>query len=1064
MNTVEYNGSTVRAMSLVWDAKGRLVFGDMVAPDIVLHAIVGAAALGAGYTRIHVGDTVVHLNDPHDGRELKFHHHVARLSPVMGSLSRLVIYRREVETANVTENGVEMFVVAENEGDARNQAIAAIEQNAPVALVAPDGQSLAERCFRLMLDEGDVETLKGFGRCGFHIVMNRHDFAENRLARLVSMPVEIDSISMTDFVERCGPAIVERIKSQLAPVFDPKHDEVPESWKRTLGSLKRTVLERQKDVIFALAAAASKGIDGAFGVGEMSTGKTTIAIAASLVINPRGIHLVMCPPQLTHKWKREIQEKVAGPHVKVVVCEDWMAAGRLIGLARDIRAGKVKGPLFIVLSRTRSRMYERWRPAVMWRLSGTLALDGVKMPYFRWEKVACCPNCGAPVIGEERDEDGETFRFLFTRYTLPKERRVCEECGSVLWQVIHERPKHADLREQRRHMMEQWLTQLPGITKMRAKGLIETIGVDALARDIASGNPGRLVDHVYAPNQRKRRERLLKAIREIGFTLTPCDYMPYKIIQRFYRGILDVFSADECHELKGEGTAQGLAFGGLASVARFTIPLTGTLIGGYAEDAHPLLARIAPRQMAKAGYPHGTAAEYQMAEGVVEEIIIEDDDDGDELKTAKGKNVQTIRRRKPGYSPVAIARDLLPVSAFIRLDDIQAEIQELEDSVGGNIRLLPSYREVSIMVEMAPEQRKAYDAFQGSFKENVFYMPPSARSQALHAMLYWPDLPERNVSITWESEGNKYGFSMGAVRAEGDLTPTPKEVEVLKLVRKELGEGRRVMLFATYTNKHDVTPRIQALLQKEGVNVRVLRPGSVPAAAREEWLERQVEKGVQVVITNPAVVMTGLDLVWFPTLAFVQTGYSTYVLRQASRRAWRISQDQPCRTYFFTYRDTAQEVALSLMAAKQRVALNAEGDLSESALDSCANMDDGLAAIGRALVQGERHTLTGTLSSIDEDSNAGEYLANIDHVPTPEEIEWVRAGNPLSTFSASRTARNDVVEQAVTEDLFSAVQAVASEKRDTAKPKSRPKPETGKRVHATVAGGSVQMDLLDLFG
>jgi hypothetical protein len=37
-----------------------------------------------------------------------------------------------------------------------------------------------------------------------------------------------------------------------------------------------------------------------------------------------------------------------------------------------------------------------------------------------------------------------------------------------------------------------------------------------------------------------------------------------------------------------------------------------------------------------------------------------------------------------------------------------------------------------------------------------------------------------------------------------------------------------------------------------------------------------------------------LDLLNFPTIFFVQTGYSIYTLQQASRRSWRIGQSNGC--------------------------------------------------------------------------------------------------------------------------------------------------------------------------
>ena len=53
-------------------------------------------------------------------------------------------------------------------------------------------------------------------------------------------------------------------------------------------------------------------------------------------------------------------------------------------------------------------------------------------------------------------------------------------------------------------------------------------------------------------------------------------------------------------------------------------------------------------------------------------------------------------------------------------------------------------------------------------------------------------------------------------------------------------------------------------------------------------LRQKVREDVQVVIGNPMLVQTGLDLLDFPTIIFYQTGYSVFTLRQASRRSWRI--------------------------------------------------------------------------------------------------------------------------------------------------------------------------------
>jgi hypothetical protein len=90
--------------------------------------------------------------------------------------------------------------------------------------------------------------------------------------------------------------------------------------------------------------------------------------------------------------------------------------------------------------------------------------------------------------------------------------------------------------------------------------------------------------------------------------------------------------------------------------------------------------------------------------------------------------------------------------------------------------------------------------------------------------------------------------------------------------------------------------------------------------------------GYDVMLTNPNLIKTGLDLIEFPTLIFFQTGYSVFTLRQASRRSWRIGQTQPVKVYYLSYLNTMQEKALALMASKMETALAVEGDLSDKGL------------------------------------------------------------------------------------------------------------------------------------
>ncbi len=101
-----------------------------------------------------------------------------------------------------------------------------------------------------------------------------------------------------------------------------------------------------------------------------------------------------------------------------------------------------------------------------------------------------------------------------------------------------------------------------------------------------------------------------------------------------------------------------------------------------------------------------------------------------------------------------------------------------------------------------------------------------------------------------------------------EASAMPKEGELVELCRPEKAQGRKVLVYSTYTGKRDATRRLKRVLEKEGLKVAVLL-SRVDTSRREDWIADQVEKGTDVLITNPELIKTGLDLLDFPTIAFM---------------------------------------------------------------------------------------------------------------------------------------------------------------------------------------------------
>jgi hypothetical protein len=79
-------------------------------------------------------------------------------------------------------------------------------------------------------------------------------------------------------------------------------------------------------------------------------------------------------------------------------------------------------------------------------------------------------------------------------------------------------------------------------------------------------------------------------------------------------------------------------------------------------------------------------------------------------------------------------------------------------------------------------------------------------------------------------------------------------------IKASLALGRKVQVYAVYTQKRDVTRRLESILAKEGIRVAVLTTQVAPEE-REAWYERQLRSGLQVCIAHPRLVQTGLDYV-----------------------------------------------------------------------------------------------------------------------------------------------------------------------------------------------------------
>jgi hypothetical protein len=414
---------------------------------------------------------------------------------------------------------------------------------------------------------------------------------------------------------------------------------------------------------------------------------------------------------------------------------------------------------------------------------------------------------------------------------------------------------------------------------------------------------------------------------------------PIEFIGRYMPGWFDYAICDEIHQLAGD-TAQGNALGTLSSCTERIVGLTGTLLGGYADDLFNTLFRLEAARMKENGYEWGTTGRTSFTEdyGVLETITKVEPADN---RCSKAKSTSTVRR-KPGASPLLFGEFLMQLCAFVFLEDISGE--------------LPPYEESYLSVAMDPLMMAAYreleDAIRKALKEHKGNR--SVLSTMLNTLLLYPDHPYGLGTLQGKEFDQELKRNVLFVIAETRDLPEDrlysKERRLIEEIRKELSEGRRCQVFAVYTQKHDVNARLERILSSEGIRTAVLR-ASVDTSKREAWYARQIKEGIQVVIAHPKLVETGLDLLDFPTIIFYESGYSLHTLRQASRRSWRIGQRRRVRVKFLCYEGSMQTACLRLMGKKLLVALTMEGKFAGEGLQNIDEDDDMLSAMARELVE-----------------------------------------------------------------------------------------------------------------
>lgn len=596
-------------------------------------------------------------------------------------------------------------------------------------------------------------------------------------------------------------------------------------------------------------------------------------------------------------------------------------------------------------------MYEQGDKSVYAVFSKERARDGyMRYPAVRWNRrrrAFLCPDCDT-AIEMEISEDG-------TRYTVPadqffflkehKKNHVCPNCGAPLWSAVNP-DRQTD-----------WV-------KIGEYGWVYRYGAAA---------------HLKRTKSERIVDQLLKIEQD------PDGFYPVRGAQRRYplstyikkklHGKISGFLCDELHEYNND-SGQGDAMAELYGASKLFVGMTATLINGYSSGIFHLLYRIVPGLMLKDGKQYSSPGEFDAEYGVVENTY--ETRDAEYNSNRRASKRKTKSRQLPGVSPLVFSRFLLEYTAFLSLSDMGKE--------------LPSYEEIPVALEMPIDVRDAYREAECALQSILRADRKAAQkilSTYLNLLTVYPDQPYDQPEVIHPITGN----TIVAPKDCGNFSRLlPKEKETLEIVQRKVANGERVLIYTSWT-RTDSQQKLLKLMRENGYRAEILTP-QIATEKREEWVDKRVKNGLQVLITNPRCVETGLDLNTFTTIIFYSMGYNLFTLRQASRRSWRINQTAPkVEVYMLYYADTMQAKAMKLMASKLAVAGIIEGTFSEEGLAAMSDVKDMTSQMAKELAAGIR-------DNVEDIAAAFKKMAIIN----PERKKTVESAPKTDELSVPETA------------------------------------------------------------
>lgn len=543
--------------------------------------------------------------------------------------------------------------------------------------------------------------------------------------------------------------------------------------------------------------------------------------------------------------------------------------------------------------------------------------DIIKTEYSNFDNPMVCPHCGAYLYKKSEDIfDPETERD-YNRLIYNTITSANHKCNGYI------KADGTPLNNKEIDYIRRGISNYKVVTRTESYCYLNEEGEPLKGTSLmeAKKNPTDITILVKVCG-----EKIVGAKREKGYE---CYEVTKYMRKKLGDDCIDVSIIDEVH-IYSNSTIQGEVFANVCRLSKENIPMTGSLTGGRASDLFRLLYRISPNKMVKEGYKYTDETLFidHYGRRKREEIKYKEtfNKSGYKITSKPWKEI-------PGISPMLYSKFLANHMVSRKLEDMQIP--------------LPAIKFFKNEVEMDEDLKQSYNKIKNDFLSFIRkHRGINIGGSYINTLASYPDMPNQEPIFN--------GSTLITVPDKYELKDRlfAKEKKLIEVVTNELKQGRRCLIYVTYTGEKGVSKRLLNILSKK-FKVTELKGSKVKVEKREQWIEDRYNEGYEIIITNPECVATGLDIIQYPTIYFYEIPLNTKTLRQAESRGLRPTQTFECRVYYSFYKDTIQQDIILLQSQKKKSSLALEGVFSEDTLSLMSSGGDTIEAMLNKVLMGQ---------------------------------------------------------------------------------------------------------------